>query len=40
MALQEEAGVAAVPHFVPDAERRSLLNTVLQPAWVPTRVTG
>lgn len=40
VALQEEARVAAVPHFVPDAERRSLLHTILQPAWVPTRVTG
>lgn len=39
VAFQKEAGVAAVPHFVPDAERRPLLDPVLQPSRVSARVT-
>lgn len=39
MSFQKEAWITAVSHFVPDAERRPLLNAVLQPSWVPTRMT-
>lgn len=40
MALQEEAGVAAVSHLVPQIEGGALLDAIGQASRVPTSVTG
>ena len=40
VALQEEAGVAAVADLVTEVEGRALLDAVGQPPGVPTRVAG
>lgn len=40
VALQEEAGVAAVADLVAEVEGGALLDAVGQPPGVPTRVTG
>lgn len=40
VALQEEAGVAAVADLVAQVEGGALLDAVRQPPGVPTRVTG
>lgn len=39
MSFQEEAWITAVPHFVPDAERCPLLNSILQPSWISACMT-
>lgn len=39
VALQEEAGVAAVADLVAQVEGRALLDTVGQPPWVATGMT-
>lgn len=38
VALQEEAGVAAVADLVTQVEGGALLDTIGQPPWVPTSV--
>lgn len=38
VALQEEAGVAAVADLVAQVEGGALLDTIGQPPWVPTSV--